>query len=94
MCVCVDVDIHTYIHTHIHYAGWDATRTIRQLEKDRGEKYPLCIVGVIGASTPSEADKCMESGMTDTIMKPINRNTLMKGVYRYVRMRARARVCV
>jgi hypothetical protein len=33
----------------------------------------------------SDADKCMESGMTDTIMKPIGRNTLMRGVYRYVR---------
>lgn len=60
--------------------GWDATKEIRQIEQDRGEKRPLIIVGVTGATTTLETQKCLEAGMTETICKPIDRVTLHRNI--------------
>ncbi len=83
---CTNIYTHTNKQIHHGATGWDAARRIREMEKARGEKYPLPIVGVIGAATPLDADKCLEAGMTDTIMKPINVDVLVRGVERYCSM--------
>ncbi len=56
--------------------GWQATEEIREREKAMGVTKPVVILGVTGATTTEDATKCMHSGMTDVVAKPIERRTL------------------
>ena len=63
--------------------GWEATREIRQAEKERaaaaaaagsGGSLPLglIIIGVTGGTLSAETQKCLDSGMTDVVTKPVS----------------------
>jgi DNA-binding response OmpR family regulator len=59
--------------------GWQATEEIRAREKAQEAAAPgkaLVILGVTGATTTEDAAKCLLSGMTDVVAKPIERRTL------------------
>jgi len=56
--------------------GWEATTQIRQEENARGDKKKLVIIGVTGATSKEDEEKCFASGMTDVISKPVKREAL------------------
>ena len=56
--------------------GWEATKEIRAEESARGEKKKLIIIGVTGATSKEDEEKCFASGMTDCISKPVKREAL------------------
>lgn len=73
--------------------GWDATQEIRKMEKEKKEKHPVIIVGLISATMPQDAAKCIESGMTSTIAKPVEpveRAKLTKEIGRWITERDNA----
>jgi CheY-like chemotaxis protein len=56
--------------------GWEATTQIRADELKSGGKKKLVIIGVTGATSKEDEEKCFASGMTDVISKPVKRETL------------------
>ncbi|MCC0029669.1 MAG: response regulator [Brucellaceae bacterium] len=50
--------------------GLEATRAIREMEKETGTRTP--IVGVTAHSLRGDQEKCMEAGMDDYMSKPIS----------------------
>jgi len=51
--------------------GLDATRTIRQLEREKGIPRPV-IIGQTGHALDGDKQKCLDAGMDDYITKPIS----------------------
>ena len=54
--------------------GYEATRRIRQLERDTGRRVP--IVAVTANALPGDRQKCLLAGMDDHVPKPVARNIL------------------
>lgn len=65
--------------------GWEATKKIRDQEKFEN-KLPMIIVGVINAAMPQEETKCLESGMTTTFSKPVERARLMTYITTWIQV--------
>jgi PAS domain S-box-containing protein len=56
--------------------GWEATAQIRADEEANDDKKRLVIIGVTGATSREDEEKCFNSGMTDIISKPVKREAL------------------
>ena len=56
--------------------GWDATIQIRAEEAARADGRKVIIIGVTGATSKEDEEKCFASGMTDVISKPVKRDAL------------------
>ena len=63
--------------------GFDATRTIRAWEK--GNKYDhVPIIALTAHATAGYREKCIECGMDDYVTKPINKQTLLKAIDKWI----------
>jgi PAS domain S-box-containing protein len=65
--------------------GFDATRKIRQLEREGrlGKPSHLPIIAMTAQSMKGDREKCLESGMDDYISKPIRRDVVMQALQRW-----------
>jgi CheY-like chemotaxis protein len=62
--------------------GFEATKKIRQMERDGRLKESPCIIALTAYATESFKKKCLNSGMEDVITKPISAKqigTLLEG---------------
>jgi|GEM_PF-5558400 len=65
--------------------GYDATRRIRSLERDAGQRIP--IVALTANAMNDERDKCLAAGMDDYLAKPIRLKDLDRMLRRHLRER-------
>ena len=64
--------------------GYDATRTIRAWERERGAA-PTPIVALTAHSAQDEGEKSRDAGCVGFLMKPITRAALLEGLETYAR---------
>jgi len=57
--------------------GLEATRLIREHEKANGEK-STPIIAVTACAMSGDRDRCLNSGMTEYLSKPIDKNRLVE----------------
>jgi CheY-like chemotaxis protein len=62
--------------------GFQATERIRALEDATGEHLP--IVAMTAHAMAGDRDRCLAAGMDDYLTKPINRDTLLRAVARWM----------
>lgn len=62
--------------------GFEATEEIREYEKKTGMHTP--IIALTASSLSNDKDKCMQSGMDDFLIKPIQKEKLMKVLGQWV----------
>ena len=67
-------------------SGYDATRTIRELEEASGGHIP--IVAMTANAMKGDREKCLEFGMGDYVSKPINRAEFLRVLERWLRAKA------
>ncbi|MBU2511020.1 response regulator [bacterium] len=58
--------------------GFEATKAIRELEKDRGKHTP--IIAMTANAMQGDREKCLEVGMDDYVSKPIERDKLITAI--------------
>ena len=63
-------------------SGLDATRAIREREKDTGVRTP--IIGVTAHALKGDKERCLEAGMDDYLSKPISPKALMEKLRRWL----------
>jgi signal transduction histidine kinase/ActR/RegA family two-component response regulator len=56
--------------------GFEATKKIREIEKERNEENPILIFALTANAGESDRKKCVESGMNDFVSKPIKREAI------------------
>lgn len=56
--------------------GFEATRTIRELEKHRGHRTP--IIAMTAMAMKGDRERCLENGMDEYISKPVRKAELLK----------------
>jgi hypothetical protein len=73
--------------------GWETTTDIRSDEIAQGVEIAnrCAIIGVTGATSKEDEEKCFESGMTDVISKPVKRENLMAKVMQWTQGKEAAR---
>jgi signal transduction histidine kinase/DNA-binding response OmpR family regulator len=67
--------------------GFEATRAIRQLERQRaaqGEKRHLAIIALTAHAIKGDRDLCLEAGMDDYVTKPIDQGRLLGAIRRWL----------
>lgn len=57
--------------------GFEATREIRKIEKERNVEKPILIVALTANASEEDKDKCLENGMNDFISKPIKKELIL-----------------
>lgn len=62
--------------------GYEATRTLRALEKSRGCE-PLPIIAMTAHAFKQDKEKCLKGGMDDYISKPIDSEKLFAIIAKY-----------
>ncbi|MBI4665598.1 MAG: response regulator [Nitrospinae bacterium] len=62
--------------------GFQATATIREIEKESGARIPIC--AVTAHVMPGYMEKCLEAGMDDYVTKPINSDELFNKMRKLV----------
>jgi len=65
--------------------GYDAARSIRALEIERGGSKRSVICAMTGNSSKGDRKECFEAGMDDFISKPLNRNEFITMVDKWSR---------
>lgn len=63
--------------------GFEATKTIRELEKDSSH---TPIIALTAGAFSSDMDKCLDCGMDDYISKPVNIDTLFGLIQKYLKI--------
>lgn len=67
--------------------GYEATRTIRKLEKHKSKpcrwKSPMVVIAVTANAMAGDREKCIESGMNDYITKPMRGDDLRRALERW-----------
>ncbi len=63
--------------------GFEATRIIRNIEKER-EMDPSIILALTANSSNDDRDKCLESGMNDFVSKPIRRDSIESTIKHWI----------
>jgi signal transduction histidine kinase/DNA-binding response OmpR family regulator len=69
--------------------GYEATRRIRAIEKERGEGDPnqgrgIPIIAMTANVFREDIEKCLEAGMNDHLGKPLNFDEMMEKLHRYL----------
>ena len=60
--------------------GFEATRRIRDLEKDTDKRTP--VIAITGYAIPGDRERFLKAGMDDYISKPIDEEKLLEAIYR------------
>jgi signal transduction histidine kinase/CheY-like chemotaxis protein len=63
--------------------GLEATRLIRDIERERGSR-PVPIVATTANVLTGEREQCIAAGMNDFLPKPVDRNELMRVLLRWI----------
>ena len=63
--------------------GLEATRIIREKEKERGSGEHITIIAMTAHAMDKDRDNCLKAGMDDYISKPIEFNELMSLINSY-----------
>ena len=58
--------------------GYEATRTIREIEKEKNISLGIQIIAMTAASTRSERKRCIDAGMDDFLSKPFKIQELLE----------------
>ena len=58
--------------------GFVATKTIRDIEKERGSKRKIPIIALTGNVTEADKKMCFDNGMDDFLTKPVMRDRLFE----------------
>jgi CheY-like chemotaxis protein len=64
-------------------SGYEATRAIRELEVNSGQRMP--IIAMTANAMKGDRELCLESGMDDYITKPLERGLIAAMLTRYIR---------
>lgn len=64
--------------------GFQATRKIREIEKEREVKKPVLIFALTANAGMDDKQKCLEAGMDDFVSKPIKRESIMELLSKWV----------
>lgn len=56
--------------------GFEATRQIREMEKERGTEKPILIFAITANASEEDRQKCLDAGMSDFTPKPIKRESI------------------
>ena len=56
--------------------GFEATRQIREMEKERGTEKEIPIFAITANASDEDREKCLEAGMSDFTPKPIKRESI------------------
>lgn len=56
--------------------GFEATKEIRKIEKEKNEEKPILIVALTANASEEDKKKCLESGMDDFVSKPIKKESI------------------
>lgn len=56
--------------------GFEATKQIRKLEKERGDKKEIPIFAITANASDEDRQKCLDAGMSDFTPKPIKRESI------------------
>jgi CheY-like chemotaxis protein/HPt (histidine-containing phosphotransfer) domain-containing protein len=79
--------------------GYQATRTIRQIESEYGQtntenqtkkRLHVPIIAMTAHATKGDKEKCLHAGMDDYLAKPLRRNTLLNTVDKWMNRRIEA----
>ena len=62
--------------------GYEATRQIRQSERQAGKTRPLPILALTANALVGDRQRCLEAGMTDYLKKPLDRGQLLDSLER------------
>ena len=64
--------------------GFEATKKIREIEKENGAQ-PVTIFALTANASNEDRERCLKSGMTDFISKPIKREAIEDAVKRWIK---------
>lgn len=64
--------------------GFEATRIIRSIEKSEENYRRIPIIALTAHAVKEYIEKCIDSGMDDFILKPLNRNKIMEILNKWV----------
>jgi len=64
--------------------GYEATRAIRQWERQRGAATPVPIIALTANALTGDRERCLEAGMTDYLKKPLDRDELLLVLERHL----------
>ena len=64
--------------------GYEATRSIRQSERQAGKTKPLPILALTANALVGDRQRCLEAGMTDYLKKPLDRKQLLDSLERFL----------
>ncbi len=64
--------------------GFEATKKIREMEKERGEEKATLIVALTANASEEDKNKCLEAGMDDFVAKPIKREAVEEMIKKWV----------
>ena len=62
--------------------GYEATKTIREIEKEKGTRVP--IIALTAYAMKSDKDMCIEAGMDDYISKPFKRQIFLDSIEKFL----------
>ena len=72
--------------------GWEATRTIRELESfdrlARGCRKPLPILAVTANAMEGDREKCLDAGMDDYLTKPVKPKRVLEAMTEHLTKRS------
>ena len=64
--------------------GFEATRLIRELEREREVENPAVIIALTAYAMESDRDRCYAAGMDDYITKPIHIQIFLEKIRNYL----------
>ena len=65
--------------------GYEATKAIRQMEKEKGDDSHVPIIAMTANAFVEDAARCREAGMDAHVAKPLDINCIITVIYRYTR---------
>ena len=69
--------------------GFEATKKIREIEREREVTNPVLIIALTANAGKDDKDKCLKYGMNDFVSKPIKRETIENGLNRWLEAAAK-----
>ncbi len=64
--------------------GYQASRKIREIEKERGVINPVVIIAITANAGEEDRNKCLANGMNDFIAKPVKREAIETALQKWI----------